>query len=292
MPDETVTIRYEADTTRYAAGARRVSQDLDKIAAKAARAEAAATRATRSERRRGLAGAARIGGLGGISDLVGGAGANAAVSGGLIAAYGVKSMVDAAREADPEMAKLGKTIADSVGPSARVNETLIRLGNALSTLASLLKNVFGTVLSAIITTLTAAAGTLASVWGAIAQKIGLKQFGSRLSGAGEDLLGQAYNDVTGGSGRGGVVEMEKKLEEAKKRRKERDEAARAAARGSSGGRSNEGFQGSAGLYVTSGAAMMANQTLAIQRSMLRELQSLTRATDRVRDTIRDTAYTS
>lgn len=292
MPDETVTIRYEADTTRYAAGARRVSQDLDKIAAKAARAEAAATRATRSERRRGLAGAARIGGLGGISDLVGGAGANAAVSGGLIAAYGVKLMVDAAREADPEMAKLGKTIADSVGPSARVNETLIRLGNALSTLASLLKNVFGTVLSAIITTLTAAAGTLASVWGAIAQKIGLKQFGSRLSGAGEDLLGQAYNDVTGGSGRGGVVEMEKKLEEAKKRRKERDEAARAAARGSSGGRSNEGFQGSAGLYVTSGAAMMANQTLAIQRSMLRELQSLTRATDRVRDTIQNTAYTS
>lgn len=292
MPDETVTIRYEADTTRYAAGARRVSQDLDKIAAKAARAEAAATRATRAERRRGLAGAARVGGFGGVSDFVGGAGSSAAVSGGLIAAYGVKAMVDAAREADPEMAKLGKSIADTVGPSARVNETLIRLGNALSTLAALLKNVFGTVLSGIITTLTAAAGTLASVWGAIAQKLGLKSFGSKLSGAGEDLLGQAYNDVTGGSGRGGVVEMEKKLEDAKKRRKERDDAARSAARGQGSNRINDGFQGSAGLYVTSGAAMMANQTLAIQRSMLRELQSLTRATDRVRDTIRDTAYTS
>ena len=292
MPDETVTIRYEADTTRYAAGARRVSQDLDKLAAKAARAEAAATRATRSERRRGLAGAARIGGFGGVSDFVGGAGSSAAVSGGLIAGYGVKMMVDAAREADPEMAKLGKTIADTVGPSARVNETLIRLGNAMSTLAALMKNVFGTVLSGIITTLTAAAGTLATVWGSVAQMFGFKKFGSKLSGAGEDLLGQAYNDITGGSGRGGVVEMEKKLEEAKERRKKRDQAAREAARSHGSTNLGEGFQGSAGLYVTSGAAMMATQSLAIQRSMLRELQSLTRATDRVRDTIRDTAYTS
>lgn len=292
MPDETVTIRYEADTTRYAAGARRVSQDLDKLAAKAARAEAAAARATRSERRRGIAGAARIGGFGGVSDFVGGAGSSAAVSGGLIAAYGVKAMVDAAREADPEMAKLGASIAKTVGPSARVNETLIRLGNAMSTLASLMKNVFGTVLSGIITTLTAAAGTLASLWGSVAQKFGLQKFGSRLSGAGEDLLGQAYADMTGGSGRGGVVEMEKKLEEAKERRKRRDQAAREAARSQGSNRISEGFQGSAGLYVTSGAAMIGSQSLAIQRSMLRELQSLTRATDRVRDTIRDTAYTS
>lgn len=292
MPDETVTIRYEADTTRYAAGARRVSQDLDKIAAKAARAEASAARATRSERRRGIAGAARVAGAGGISDFVGGVGANPAISGGLIAAYGVKAMVDAAREADPEMAKLGESIAKTVGPTARVNETLIRLGNAMSTLANIGKNVFGTVLSGIITTLTAAAGTLASVWGRVAQMVGLKQFGTRLSGAGEDLLGQAYADITGGSGRGGVIEMEKKLEEAKARRKARDQAAREAARGQGSNRISEGFQGSAGLYVTSGAAMMANQTLAIQRSMLRELQSLTRATDRVRDTIRDTAYTS
>jgi len=292
MPDETVTIRYEADTTRYAAGARRVSQDLDKLAAKAARAEAAAARATRSERRRAIAGAARVGGLGGISDFVGGAGSNVAVSGGLIAAYGVKAMVDAAREADPEMAKLGDTIAKTVGPTARVNETLIRLGNAMSTLANIAKNVFGTVLSGIITTLTAAAGTLASVWGRVAQFVGLKRFGTRLSGAGEDLLGQAYADITGGSGRGGVLEMEKKLEEAKERRKARDKAAKEAANGQGSTRINDGFQGSAGLYVTSGAAMMATQSLAIQRSMLRELQSLTRATDRVRDTIRDTAYTS
>jgi hypothetical protein len=228
-----------------------------------------------------------------VSDFVGGAGSNAAVSGGLIAAYGVKMMVDAAREADPEMAKLGKSIADTVGPSARVNETLIRLGNAMSTLAALLKNVFGTVLSGIITTLTAAAGTLASVWGTVFQKIpGMNKFGSRLSEAGSDLLGQAYNDVTGGSGRGGVLEMEKKLEEAKKRRQERDRAARAASRSNGSNNIGDGFQGSAGLYVTSGAAMMATQSLAIQRSMLRELQSLTRATDRVRDTIRDTAYTS
>ena len=116
--------------------------------------------------------------------------------------------------------------------------------------------------------------------------------GSRLSGAGEDLLGQAYADMTGGSGRGGVVEMEKKLEEAKERRKRRDQAAREAARSQGSNRISEGFQGSAGLYVTSGAAMIGSQSLAIQRSMLRELQSLTRATDRVRDTIRDTAYTS
>lgn len=292
MPDETVTIRYEADTTRYAAGARRVSQDLDKIAAKAARAEAATARATRSERRRAIAGAARVGGLGGISDFVGGAGSNVAVSGALIAAYGVKSMVDAAREADPEMAKLGDTIAKTVGPTARVNETLIRLGNAMSTLANIAKNVFGTVLSGIITTLTAAAGTLASVWGRVAQFVGLKRFGTRLSGAGEDLLGQAYADITGGSGRGGVLEMEKKLEEAKERRKARDKAAKEAANGQGSTRINDSFQGSAGLYVTSGAAMMASQSLSIQRSMLRELQSLTRATDRVRDTIRDTAYTS
>lgn len=292
MPDETVTVRYEADTTRFAEGSRRVSRELDKIAAKAARAEAAASRATRAERRRGIAGAARIGGLGGVSDFIGGAGSNAAVSGGLIAAYGVKAMVDAAREADPEMAKLGDSIAKTVGPTARVNETLIRLGNAMSTLANILKNVFGTVLSGIITTLTAAAGTIASAWGRVAQFVGLKKFGTRLSGAGEDLLGQAYADVTGGSGRGGVLDMEKKLEEAKERRKARDRAAREAARGQGSTRLGEGFHGSAGLYVNSGAAMMANQSLTIQRSMLRELQSLTRATDRVRDTIRDTAYTS
>jgi|GEM_PF-5345303 len=292
MPDETVTIRYEADTTRYAAGARRVSQDLDKIAAKAARAEAAATRATRAEARRGLTGAGRIAGLGGVSDLVGGAGSNAAVSGALIGAYGVKKLLDDAKEADPAMAKLGESIAKMVGPATQTTEALNRVNVLMDAIVGIAKNIFSTTLAKNITAATAALGAFSSMWGEFFKKIGLTKLGTGISEFGESAMASAYNDVTGGSGRGGVLEMEKKLEEAKKRRQERDRAARAASRSNGSNNMGDGFQGSAGLYVTSGAAMMATQSLAIQRSMLRELQSLTRATDRVRDTIRDTAYTS
>lgn len=289
MPDETVTIRYEADTTRYAAGARRVSQDLDKIAAKAARAEAAATRATRAERRGLTAAGNQIApGLGG---LVGGT-AGVAQSAAFAGVYGVKKLLDDAKEADPAMAKLGESISKMVGPASQTTDALNRVNVALDAIVGIAKNIFSTTLAKNITIATAAIGAFAASIGNLLQFFGASKLGGGIASLGEDAMAAAYNDATGGSGRGGVVEMEKKLEEAKKRRKERDEAARSAARGASGGRSNEGFQGSAGLYVTSGAAMMANQTLAIQRSMLRELQSLTRATDRVRDTIRDTAYTS
>lgn len=289
MPDETVTIQYEADTTRYAAGARRVSQDLDKLAAKAARAEAAAARATRAERRGFAAAGNQIApGLGG---LVGGT-ASAAQSAAIAGVYGVKKLLDDAKEADPAVAKLGDSIGKMVGPSSQVTEALNRLNIAMAGIVGMLKNVFSTTLAKNITAATAAFGAFAATWGEFLKKIGFTKLGSGISDVGESALASAYNDVTGGSGRGGVMEMERKLEEAKKRRKERDEAARAAARGHGSTRLSEGFQGSAGLYVTSGAAMMANQSLTIQRSMLRELQSLTRATDRVRDTIRDTAYTS
>lgn len=289
MPDETVTIRYEADTTRYAAGARRVSQDLDKIAAKAARAEAAAARATQAQRRGFAAAGNQIApGLGG---LVGGT-AGIAQTGALAGVYGVKKLLDDAKEADPAMAKLGDSIAKMVGPASQTTEALNRVNVALAGILGLLKNVFSTTLAKNITAATAALGALASYYAGIAKMLGMTKISKGLSGFSEDALASAYNDVTGGSGRGGVLEMEKRLDEAKKRRRERDQAARDAARGASTGRMGEGFQGSAGLYVTSGAAMMATQSLAIQRSMLRELQSLTRATDRVRDTIRDTAYTS
>jgi len=289
MPDETVTIRYEADTTRYAAGARRVSQDLDKIAAKAARAEAAATRATRAERR-GLAAAGNqiAPGLGG---LVGGT-AGVAQSAAFAGVYGVKKLLDDAKEADPAMAKLGESISKMVGPASQTTDALNRVNVALDAIVGMAKNIFSTTLAKNITIATAAIGAFAASIGNLLQFFGASKLGGGIASFGEDAMAAAYNDATGGSGRGGVVEMEKKLEEAKKRRKERDESARAAARGHGSSRISEGFQGSAGLYVTSGAAMMANQTLAIQRSMLRELQSLTRATDRVRDTIQNTAYTS
>lgn len=292
MPDETVTIRYEADTTRYAAGARRVSQDLDKIAAKAARAEAAAARATRAESRRGLAGAGRVAGLGGFGDIIGGSGSNPAISGGLIAAYGVKKMVDAAREADPEMAKLGESIASTVGPSAQVNETLIRLGNAFSVLANIGKNVLGTAIAGLVTMLTALAGNAATVLGNVANVFGIapNKFGNRLKEAGSSLFADVYNDVTG-SGRGGVVEMQKKLEEALERRrknKKAEDVKTAATNSNNVG--SLGFQGSAGLYVTSGGAMMANQSITIQRSMLRQLQSITHATEQVTQAIRENSY--
>lgn len=289
MPDETVTIRYEADTTRYAAGARRVSQDLDKLAAKAARAEAAAARATRAERKGFSAAGNQIApGLGG---LVGGT-AGMAQSAAFAGVYGVKKLLDDAKEADPAMAKLGDSIAKMVGPASQTTDVLNRVNVALSGIFGMLKNVFSTTLAKNITMATAALGALASYYAGIAKMMGMSKVSKGLTGFSEDVLASAYNDVTGGSGRGGVLEMEKKLEEAKERRKRRDQAAREAARGANTGRMGDGFQGSAGLYVTSGAAMMATQSLAIQRSMLRELQSLTRATDRVRDTIRDTAYTS
>lgn len=292
MPDETVTIRYEADTTRYAAGARRVSQDLDKLAAKAARAEAAAARATRAEARRGITGAGRVAGMGGVSDLIGGAGSNPAISAALVAGYGVKKLLDDAKEADPAMAKLGDSIAKMVGPASQTTEALNRVNVALSAIVGLAKNVFSTTLAKNMTMATAAIGAFTASIGNLLQFFGASKIGSSIAEVGEGAMAAAYNDMTGGSGRGGVVEMEKKLEEAKERRKRRDQAAREAARGQGSNRISEGFQGSAGLYVTSGAAMIGSQSLAIQRSMLRELQSLTRATDRVRDTIRDTAYTS
>lgn len=292
MPDETVTIRYESDTTRYAAGARRVSQDLDKIAAKAARAEAASARATRAEARRGITGAGRVAGMGGVSDLIGGAGSNPAISAALVAGYGVKKLLDDAKEADPAMAKLGDSIAKMVGPASQTTEALNRVNVALAAIVGLAKNVFSTTLAKNMTMATAAIGAFTASIGNLLQFFGASKIGSSIAEVGEGAMAAAYNDMTGGSGRGGVVEMEKKLEEAKERRKRRDQAAREAARGQGSNRISEGFQGSAGLYVTSGAAMIGSQSLAIQRSMLRELQSLTRATDRVRDTIRDTAYTS
>lgn len=289
MSDETVTVRYEADTTRYAAGARRVSNDLDRLTAKAERATAAANRAALASQmatRRALGKASNLI-TPGFSDVIGET-RSGAMAGALIAGYGVKKLIEGAREADPEMAKLGQSIASTVGPSARANETFLRLGNALSTLGQLVKNVFGTIVSGVITTLTAAAGTLATTWGAIASKLGLSKFGGRMSGAGEDLLSQALLDF-GGSGRGGVLEMEKKLEEALERRKARDKAAKAADSGSAMTASS-GFQGSAGLYVTSGAAMMASQSLNIQRSMLQELRSLTKETSGVKTAIENNAY--
>lgn len=289
MPDETVTIRYEADTTRYAAGARRVSQDLDKLAAKAARAEAAAARATRAERRGFAAAGNQIApGLGGLVGGTAGMAQSAAIAG----VYGVKKLLDDAKEADPAMAKLGDSIAKMVGPASQTTEALNRVNVALSAIVGLAKNVFSTTLAKNMTMATAAIGAFTASIGNLLQFFGASKIGSSIAEVGEGAMAAAYNDMTGGSGRGGVVEMEKKLEEAKERRKRRDQAAREAARGQGSNRISEGFQGSAGLYVTSGAAMIGSQSLAIQRSMLRELQSLTRATDRVRDTIRDTAYTS
>lgn len=291
MPDETVTIRYEADTTRYAAGARRVSQDLDKLAAKAARAEAASARATQSGIRRGIGGATRAVGIGGVGDLIGG-GTNAATSAALVGVYGVKNLLDDAKEADPAMAKLGDSISKMVGPASQTTEALNRVNVALAAIVGLAKNISSTTLAKNITLASAAIGAFTAAIGNMLRFFGASRIGSSISDVGEGAMAAAYNDLTGGSGRGGVLEMEKKLEAAKERRKERDKAAREAARGQGTNRINEGFQGSAGLYVTSGAAMIGSQSLAIQRSMLRELQSLTRATDRVRDTIRDTAYTS
>ena len=289
MPDETVTIRYEADTTRYAAGARRVSQDLDKLAAKAARAEAAAARATRAERRGFAAAGNQIApGLGGLVGGTAGMAQSAAIAG----VYGVKKLLDDAKEADPAMAKLGDSIAKMVGPASQTTEALNRVNVALSAIVGLAKNVFSTTLAKNMTMATAAIGSFTASIGNLLQFFGASKIGSSIAEVGEGAMAAAYNDMTGGSGRGGVVEMEKKLEEAKERRKRRDQAAREAARSQGSNRISEGFQGSAGLYVTSGAAMIGSQSLAIQRSMLRELQSLTRATDRVRDTIRDTAYTS
>ncbi len=289
MPDETVTIRYEADTTRYAAGARRVSQDLDKLAAKAARAEAAAARATRAERRGFAAAGNQIApGLGGLVGGTAGMAQSAAIAG----VYGVKKLLDDAKEADPAMAKLGDSIAKMVGPASQTTEALNRVNVALSAIVGLAKNVFSTTLAKNMTMATAAIGAFTASIGNLLQFFGASKIGSSIAEVGEGAMAAAYNDMTGGSGRGGVVEMEKKLEEAKERRKRRDQAAREAARSQGSNRISEGFQGSAGLYVTSGAAMIGSQSLAIQRSMLRELQSLTRATDRVRDTIRDTAYTS
>jgi len=289
MPDETVTIRYESDTTRYAAGARRVSQDLDKLAAKAARAEAAAARATRAERRGFAAAGNQIApGLGGLVGGTAGMAQSAAIAG----VYGVKKLLDDAKEADPAMAKLGDSIAKMVGPASQTTEALNRVNVALSAIVGLAKNVFSTTLAKNMTMATAAIGAFTASIGNLLQFFGASKIGSSIAEVGEGAMAAAYNDMTGGSGRGGVVEMEKKLEEAKERRKRRDQAAREAARGQGSNRISEGFQGSAGLYVTSGAAMIGSQSLAIQRSMLRELQSLTRATDRVRDTIRDTAYTS
>lgn len=289
MPDETVTIRYEADTTRYAAGARRVSQDLDKLAAKAARAEAAAARATRAERRGFAAAGNQIApGLGGLVGGTAGMAQSAAIAG----VYGVKKLLDDAKEADPAMAKLGDSIAKMVGPASQTTEALNRVNVALSAIVGLAKNVFSTTLAKNMTMATAAIGAFTASIGNLLQFFGASKIGSSIAEVGEGAMAAAYNDMTGGSGRGGVVEMEKKLEEAKERRKRREQAAREAARGQGSNRISEGFQGSAGLYVTSGAAMIGSQSLAIQRSMLRELQSLTRATDRVRDTIRDTSYTS
>lgn len=289
MPDETVTIRYEADTTRYAAGARRVSQDLDKLAAKAARAEAASARATRAERRGFAAAGNQIApGLGGLVGGTAGVAQSAAIAG----VYGVKKLLDDAKEADPAMAKLGDSISKMVGPASQTTEALNRVNVALAAIVGLAKNIFSTTLAKNITLATAAIGAFTAAIGNMLRFFGASRIGSSISDVGEGAMAAAYNDITGGSGRGGVLEMEKKLEAAKERRKERDKAAREAARGQGTNRINEGFQGSAGLYVTSGAAMIGSQSLAIQRSMLRELQSLTRATDRVRDTIRDTAYTS
>lgn len=289
MPDETVTIRYEADTTRYAAGARRVSQDLDKLAAKAARAEAASARATRAERRGFAAAGNQIApGLGGLVGGTAGVAQSAAIAG----VYGVKKLLDDAKEADPAMAKLGDSISKMVGPASQTTEALNRVNVALAAIVGLAKNIFSTTLAKNITLASAAIGAFTAAIGNMLRFFGASKIGSSISDVGDGAMAAAYNDITGGSGRGGLLEMEKKLEAAKERRKERDKAAREAARGQGTNRINEGFQGSAGLYVTSGAAMIGSQSLAIQRSMLRELQSLTRATDRVRDTIRDTAYTS
>lgn len=292
MSDETVTVKYVSDTTNFAEGARRVSRDLDKLAAKAARAEAAASRAARAEVRRGITGAGRVAGMGGVSDLIGGAGSNPAISAGLVAGYGVKKLLDDATAADPAMAKLGDSIAKMVGPASQTTDALNRVNVAMSAIVGLMKNVFSTTLAKNITAASASLGALAASWGDILQKIGFTNLGSGLSNLGEGAMASAYNDATGGSGRGGVLEMERKLEEAKKRRKKRDEEARSASREIASTKLAEGFKGSAGLYVTSGSAIMANQSLAIQRSMLRELQNLVRSSDRVRDTIRDTAYTS
>lgn len=289
MPDETVTIRYEADTTRYAAGARRVSQDLDKLAAKAARAEAASARATRAERRGFAAAGNQIApGLGGLVGGTAGVAQSAAIAG----VYGVKKLLDDAKEADPAMAKLGDSISKMVGPASQTTEALNRVNVALAAIVGLAKNISSTTLAKNITLASAAIGAFTAAIGNMLRFFGASKIGASIADIGEGAMAAAYNDITGGSGRGGVLEMEKKLEAAKERRKERDKAAREAARGQGTNRINEGFQGSAGLYVTSGAAMIGSQSLAIQRSMLRELQSLTRATDRVRDTIRDTAYTS
>jgi HAMP domain-containing protein len=230
--------------------------------------------------------------MGGVSDLIGGAGTNPAISAALVAGYGVKKLLDDAKEADPAMAKLGDSIAKMVGPASQTTEALNRVNVALSAIVGLAKNVFSTTLAKNMTMATAAIGAFTASIGNLLQFFGASKIGSSIAEVGEGAMAAAYNDMTGGSGRGGVVEMEKKLEEAKERRKRRDQAAREAARGQGSNRISEGFQGSAGLYVTSGAAMIGSQSLAIQRSMLRELQSLTRATDRVRDTIRDTAYTS
>lgn len=289
MSDETVTVKYVSDTTNFAEGARRVSRDLDKLAAKAARAEAAAARAARAERRGFAAAGNQIApGLGGLVGGTAGMGQSAAIAG----VYGVKKLLDDAKEADPAMAKLGDSIAKMVGPASQTTDALNRVNVAMSAIVGLMKNVFSTTLAKNITAASASLGALAASWGDILQKIGFTNLGSGLSNLGEGAMASAYNDATGGSGRGGVLEMERKLEEAKKRRKKRDEEARSASREIASTKLAEGFKGSAGLYVTSGSAIMANQSLAIQRSMLRELQNLVRSSDRVRDTIRDTAYTS
>lgn len=290
MSDETVTIRYEADTTRYAAGARRVSQDLDKIAAKAARAEAAAARATQSGIRRGIGGATRAVGIGGVSDLIGG-GTNAATSAAFVGVYGVKKLLDDAKEADPAMAKLGESISKMVGPASQTTDALNRVNVVLDAIVGMAKNIFSTTLAKNITIATAAIGAFAASIGNLLQFFGASKLGGGIASFGEDAMAAAYNDVTGGSGRGGVVEMQKKLEEALERRrknKKAEDVKTAATNSNNVG--SLGFQGSAGLYVTSGGAMMANQSITIQRSMLRQLQSITHATEQVTQAIRENSY--
>ena len=208
MPDETVTIRYEADTTRYAAGARRVSQDLDKLAAKAARAEAASARATRAERRGFAAAGNQIApGLGGLVGGTAGVAQSAAIAG----VYGVKKLLDDAKEADPAMAKLGDSISKMVGPASQTTEALNRVNVALAAIVGLAKNIFSTTLAKNITLATAAIGAFTAAIGNMLRVFGASKIGSSISEVGEGAMAAAYNDLTGGSGRGGVLEMEKKL---------------------------------------------------------------------------------
>lgn len=380
MSDETVVIRYEADLTGYAAGARKVAKDLDELEAKERRIEAMRkgslkfdeqkARLAREARKdrfealgheekmlrlarqrevveqrlarsqasgnryrsaalqlRGAQLGAEIGANAGttppmlgrnqgilnkfggtlnslLPGLGSGLGASMAAGGpvGIGAAgaaagvYGLRSVIEHAQELDPEMAKLAAAVSRVTGPTRQATEALNQFTVMMSAVGGFAKRLFGNQILTGITAMNAAIGSFLSLWGRVIGAVpfaATRRVGGQMENAGEDFMSRALGALprglggTGGTGRAEYLEALERLQAAQERRRERDSRARAA---TSGLRAESGFQGSAGLYVTSGGQMMANQSLNIQRNMLSELQRVTRETQNVSRTVRETSY--